>query len=103
MMARLRVLAAALVLAPGCAPVARGGTELQPPAEVILVIVDGLDAKAATSERMPRLTAAARESGSWLTADAVMPTRTNPNHTSLLTGAQPAAHGITGNWYWNGT
>jgi hypothetical protein len=31
-----------------------------------------------------------------------MPTRTNSNHASLLTGVQPAAHGITGNWYWNG-
>jgi arylsulfatase A-like enzyme len=30
-----------------------------------------------------------------------MPARTNPNHASLLTGAYPVAHGITGNSYWN--
>jgi hypothetical protein len=91
-----------LALAAGCAPLARGGPEASPPAAVYLVIVDGLGADAATLEHMPRLAAAARPDGSWLTATAVMPTRTNPNHASLLTGAQPAAHGITGNWYWNG-
>jgi arylsulfatase A-like enzyme len=51
---------------------------------------------------MPRLAAALGERGSWLTALAVMPTRTNPNHATLLTGVSPAAHGITGNWYWTG-
>src|SRR5207249_4772694 len=33
-------------------------------------------------------------------AHAVMPTRTNPNHVSLLTGAYASAHGITGNAHW---
>lgn len=99
---RPRMLAAALVLATGCAPAAWRHAESWPPAEVVLVIVDGLEAEAATPERMPRLAAAVRDRGSWLTADAVMPARTNPNHASLLTGTQPDAHGVTGNWYWDG-
>jgi phosphonoacetate hydrolase len=36
----------------------------------------------------------------WLgTADAVMPTFTNPNNVSIVTGAPPAVHGIAGNYY----
>lgn len=73
-----------------------------PAAEVYLVIVDGLGADVGTPERLPRLAEALGDRGSWLTALAVMPTRTNPNHATLLTGALPAAHGITGNWYWTG-
>ncbi len=34
-------------------------------------------------------------------ARAVIPTVTNVNHASLITGAYPAAHGITGNYYWD--
>jgi len=98
-----RALAVALALATGCAPLGSKRVVSRPSPEITLVIVDGLDAEAATRERMPRLAAAARDRGSWLTADAVMPTRTNPNHASLLTGTQSDAHGITGNWYWNGT
>jgi hypothetical protein len=82
----------------------RPAVEPSAPAEVYLIIVDGLGAKAATRARMPRLAAAAaRPGGSWLTALAVMPTRTNPNHASLLTGAYAGAHGVTGNWYGTGT
>jgi hypothetical protein len=70
---------------------------------VYLVIVDGLDARFATPERMPRLHGlAAREPErtSVLPALAAMPTRTNPNHASFLTGLHPEAHGIVGNAYW---
>jgi four helix bundle suffix protein len=30
-----------------------------------------------------------------------MPTRTNSNHAPLMTGVEPAAHGITGNAVWD--
>jgi phosphonoacetate hydrolase len=33
------------------------------------------------------------------TADAVVPTFTNPNNTSIVTGAPPAVHGVSGNYY----
>ena len=32
-------------------------------------------------------------------ADAVVPTFTNPNNVSIVTGAPPAVHGIAGNYY----
>ena len=32
-------------------------------------------------------------------ADAVMPSFTNPNNVSIVTGAPPAVHGIAGNYY----
>jgi phosphonoacetate hydrolase len=33
------------------------------------------------------------------TADSVVPTFTNPNNASIVTGAPPAVHGISGNYY----
>jgi phosphonoacetate hydrolase len=40
-----------------------------------------------------------RREGYLGTADAVMPTFTNPNNVSIVTGAPPAVHGIAGNYY----
>jgi hypothetical protein len=74
-------------------------------AHVYLVIVDGLDARWATPERMPRLFAlAARDpehTSIFRTIHVVMPARTNPNHLSLLTGTWAETHGVTGNAYWS--
>src|SRR5947207_15685730 len=39
-----------------------------------------------------------RESGFYALADAVMPTFTKPNNLSIVTGAPPAVHGISGNF-----
>src|SRR5207253_3181255 len=66
---------------------------------VWLVIVDGLDARLATPAHMPRLhaLAAGERASLFPAARAVMPARTNPNHVSLVTGAWPEVHGITGN------
>src|SRR5262245_11188671 len=99
----VRLLAAMLVLQAGCTHLGRGGAAEVSTVDVYVVLVDGLDVDVATPDRMPHLAAAMGTHGSWLTASAVMPTRTNPNHTSLLTGVQPSAHGITGNYYWDGT
>lgn len=70
---------------------------------MLLIVVDGLDARAVNDDETPRLAEA------WRTAPwcpgarslAAMPTRTNPNHATLMTGVQPAAHGITGNAFWD--
>ncbi len=74
---------------------------------VYLIVVDGLDARFATPVRMPRLfdlaVRAAERTSVFAAAHAVLPTRTNPNHVSLLTGAYPSAHGITGNAHWRRT
>src|SRR5205807_5710145 len=40
-----------------------------------------------------------RKSGFFAIADAVVPTFTNPNNASIVTGAPPAVHGISGNYY----
>jgi phosphonoacetate hydrolase len=40
-----------------------------------------------------------QKNGFYAIADAVVPTFTNPNNTSIVTGAPPALHGISGNYY----
>src|SRR5580692_9663407 len=40
-----------------------------------------------------------RREGYLATADAVVPTFTNPNNVSIVTGAPPSMHGIAGNFY----
>ena len=39
-----------------------------------------------------------REAGFYAVAEAAMPTFTNPNNLSIVTGAPPAVHGISGNF-----
>ena len=91
----LLLVVAALLL------VANAGAERP---HVYLVVVDGLDARFATPARMPRLfdlvTRETERTSVFAAAHAVMPTNTNPNHVSLLTGVYPSTHGITGNAYW---
>lgn len=68
-------------------------------ARVILLVVDGLDASEVTDDVTPTLARAWRDSR-WCpnaSSMASMPTRTNSNHATLMTGVEPAAHGITGN------
>src|SRR5215472_16366597 len=40
-----------------------------------------------------------RRDGFFATADAAIPTFTNPNNVSIVTGAPPSVHGIAGNYY----
>ncbi|GIX49763.1 MAG: phosphonoacetate hydrolase [Candidatus Tectimicrobiota bacterium] len=40
-----------------------------------------------------------REQGVYALAKAVVPTFTNPNNLSIVTGAPPAVHGISGNYF----
>ncbi|MGC2200108.1 MAG: phosphonoacetate hydrolase [Stellaceae bacterium] len=40
-----------------------------------------------------------RDQGYVGTAEAVVPTFTNPNNVSIVTGAPPSVHGISGNYY----
>jgi phosphonoacetate hydrolase len=74
----------------------------KPQRPIVVICVDGFDP--AYVERgiadgiLPTIAGFAREG--WLgTADAVMPTFTNPNNVSIVTGAAPAVHGIAGNYY----
>lgn len=81
------------------------GRAYAPPARPIAVIcLDGssdeyLDA-ALLHGRMPRLAAIARSGWRGL-ARAQMPTFTNVNNTSIVTGVPPAIHGIAGNYFYD--
>jgi phosphonoacetate hydrolase len=39
--------------------------------------------------------------GTALAADCVVPSFTNPNNLSIVTGAPPSVHGICGNYFWD--
>lgn len=72
-------------------------------ARVLMIVVDGLDAREVTEDVTPVLARAWRTSP-WcpgIEAVASMPTRTNSNHATLITGVQPEVHGVTGNAVWD--
>lgn len=72
-----------------------------PTQPTVVVCVDGCEpdylAQAVATGHMPwlRRTLAL---GSGLTADCVVPSFTNPNNLSIVTGAPPSVHGICGNY-----
>jgi phosphonoacetate hydrolase len=75
-----------------------------PRGPVVVVCVDGcepayLDA-AVEHGAMPWL-GEARAGGTALVGDCVMPSFTNPNNLSIVTGAPPSVHGISGNYFWD--
>ena len=71
---------------------------------LVVVCVDGCEpdyiTEAIVAGRTPWL-AALRERGTCLTANAVVPTFTNPNNLSIVTGAPPSVHGICGNFFFD--
>ena len=71
---------------------------------VVVVCVDGCEPdyldRAVDHGAMPWL-AAARAAGTSLIGDCVMPSFTNPNNLSIVTGAPPSVHGISGNYFWD--
>ena len=75
-----------------------------PQRTVVVVCVDGCEPEyinqAIAAGRTPYL-AALRESGTCLTADCVVPSFTNPNNLSIVTGAPPSVHGFCGNYFWD--
>jgi phosphonoacetate hydrolase len=71
---------------------------------LVVVCIDGCEPEyvnqAIAAGRAPFL-AALRERGTCLTADCVIPSFTNPNNLSIVTGTTPAVHGICGNYFWD--
>ena len=66
---------------------------------VVLVSIDGFAAYHLTNQELelPNIRALIQE-GAWATnSQAVFPTVTHPNHTTLLTGVQPRVHGVYSN------
>ena len=72
---------------------------------VILVVVDGLDARSVSASLTPTLWRLANEREPrgvyYPKARAVLPSVTNGNHASLFTGVYPAAHAVVGNYVWD--
>ncbi|MCX7275660.1 MAG: alkaline phosphatase family protein, partial [Burkholderiales bacterium] len=72
-----------------------------PSAPTVVVCVDGCEpeyiAQAVAAGVAPWF-ARVLEQGTALVADCVVPTFTNPNNLSIVTGAPPSVHGICGNY-----
>lgn len=71
-----------------------------PAGPIVVVCVDGCEPAYldAAADVTPFLSAA-RKSGTDLTADCAMPSFTNPNNLSIVTGRPPSVHGISGNFF----
>jgi phosphonoacetate hydrolase len=83
-------------------PIALNGRHYRKPTRPAVVIcADGCDPAyldAGIAANMLPAIAGFRESGFYGFADAAMPTFTNPNNLSIVTGAPPSVHGISGNF-----
>lgn len=74
------------------APVKRAVTE-----HVLVISIDGLRPDAIDKYSAATLQRLMREGSYTLNAKTIMPSRTLPSHTSMLTGVEPDEHGITWN------
>ncbi|MDM0044738.1 phosphonoacetate hydrolase [Variovorax dokdonensis] len=73
-------------------------------APVVVVCVDGCEPAyldAAVAAGVAPYLKRMREQGADLLADCVVPSFTNPNNLSIVTGAPPAVHGICGNYFFD--
>jgi phosphonoacetate hydrolase len=86
-------------------PVAVNGRRYAwPDRPLVVVCVDGSEPdymrRAIAAGAMPYL-AAALPAGTDRLADCVVPSFTNPNNLSIVTGVPPSAHGICGNYFFD--
>jgi phosphonoacetate hydrolase len=76
-------------------------TYCPPSRPTVVICADGCDPaylEAGLAADMLPTIARWRRDGFYALADAAMPTFTNPNNLSIVTGAPPAVHGISGNF-----
>jgi len=75
-----------------------------PKAPTVVICVDGCEpdyiAQAVSQAKMPTMKRWLAE-GTALVADCVVPSFTNPNNLSIVTGAPPSVHGICGNYLYD--
>ena len=78
-----------------------GRSYAAPKAPTVVICVDGCEpdyiAQAVAAGLMPTMKRWLRD-GTALLADCVVPSFTNPNNLSIVTGAPPSVHGICGNY-----
>ncbi len=76
-----------------------------PDRPVVVVCVDGSEPdyieEAIKAGVMPWMKKVLEGSGTDLRSDCVVPSFTNPNNLSIVTGVEPAVHGICGNFYYD--
>ncbi|MDR7483595.1 MAG: phosphonoacetate hydrolase [Armatimonadota bacterium] len=81
-----------------------GRTYRWPDRPLVVLCIDGCApeyiTRAVSAGQAPYL-ARLLEHGTALTVDAVVPTFTNPNNVSIVTGVPPAVHGISGNYFFD--
>lgn len=81
-----------------------GRTYAWPKQPIVVVCVDGSEPdyteRAMAAGAMPWL-ASALTRGSERIADCVIPSFTNPNNLSIVTGVPPSVHGIAGNFFYD--
>jgi phosphonoacetate hydrolase len=81
-----------------------GRTYDWPRRPLVVVCVDGCEpdylTQAIAAGAMPWL-GPTLDRGTNRLADGVIPSFTNPNNLSIVTGASPAVHGICGNYFWD--
>jgi phosphonoacetate hydrolase len=81
-----------------------GRTYRWPDRPLVVVCVDGCEpdyVNQAISAGSAPFLAGLDGRGTCLTADCVVPSFTNPNNLSIVTGVAPAVHGICGNYFWD--
>jgi len=89
---------------PNKALTVNGRTYAWPKQPTVIVCIDGSEPAymddAIAAGVMPWLKEA-QKNGSDHIADCVIPSFTNPNNMSIVTGVAPAVHGIAGNFFWD--
>ena len=86
-------------------PISVNGRDYRWPTDpVVVVCVDGCEPdyinQAIEAGSAPFLKDLGQK-GTCLTADCVVPSFTNPNNLSIVTGVPPSIHGICGNYFWD--
>jgi len=81
-----------------------GRSYAAPRSPLVVLCIDGCEpdylTRAMEAGAMPSLRAALAH-GTWAIGDCVIPSFTNPNNLSIVTGAPPSVHGICGNYFYD--
>jgi phosphonoacetate hydrolase len=81
-----------------------GRSYAAPRSPLVVLCIDGCEpdylTRAMDAGAMPHL-AASLARGTWTIGDCVIPSFTNPNNLSIVTGAPPSVHGICGNYFYD--
>ena len=81
-----------------------GRSYAAPRSPLVVLCIDGCEpdylTRAMDAGAMPHL-AASLAHGTWAIGDCVIPSFTNPNNLSIVTGVPPSVHGICGNYFYD--